>query len=196
MKSRSRTERWPRRVAWGGLTLAVVALHGLALDTWSPAGAFTGGRAQPDAHVSVRVVSVPPVLTRAAAVMVPTPAARPSSSRPPPAPRPAPDAPPSPFLHADRLDRRPTPVSAPDARWLDTLASQPISGLPLRLRLFITAAGDVVAVEPIEVSELDVFALPALEAMFRDTAFLPGRHQGRDVASQIELELHLDGAGP
>lgn len=83
-------------------------------------------------------------------------------------------------------------MSAPDARWLDALANQPISGLPLRLRLFITAVGEVVAVEPVEVSELDAFALPTLAAMFRDTAFLPGRHQGRDVASQIELELQLD----
>ena len=39
------------------------------------------------------------------------------------------------------------------------------SALPLRLRLFITAAGEVVAVEPVEVSELDAFALPALEAV-------------------------------
>jgi hypothetical protein len=83
-------------------------------------------------------------------------------------------------------------MSAPDPQWLDTLADQPISGLPVRLRLFITAAGTVVGVEPVEISELDAFALPALQAMFRDTAFVPGRYQGRDVASQIELELQLD----
>jgi len=100
------------------------------------------------------------------------------------------------FLPADRLDRRPTPVSAPDLRWLDALADQPVSGLPLRLRLFITAAGEVVAVEPVEVSELDAFALPALEAMFRDTAYVPGRYQGRDVASQIDLEVQLDSGLP
>lgn len=68
--------------------------------------------------------------------------------------------------------------------------------MPLRLRLLVTAAGEVVSVEPVQVSELDAFALPALQAMFRDTAFLPGRYQGRDVASEIELELHLDGQAP
>jgi hypothetical protein len=87
-------------------------------------------------------------------------------------------------------------VSAPDLRWLDALAEQPISGLPVRVRLFVSATGSVVGVEPVEISELDAFVLPALEAMFRGTAFVPGRYQGRDVASQIELELQLDSAPP
>lgn len=100
------------------------------------------------------------------------------------------------FLPASWLERRPTPLSAPDPRWLDELANQPGSGLPLRLRLLITAAGEVVGVEPVQVSALDAFALPALQAMFRDTAFLPGRYQGRDVASQIDLELQLDEPAP
>ena len=159
------------------------------------------GRATPDVVLSVRTAVLPatPVTSAATvAVHVRSPAPVPA---PPvkPATRTvddtAPDEPatsPVTFLPADRLDRRPTPVSAPDLRWLDALADQPVSGLPLRLRLFITATGEVVAVEPVEVSELDAFALPALEAMFRDTAYVPGRYQGRDVASQIDLEVQLD----
>jgi hypothetical protein len=177
--------------------LPVLALHVLVLGAWPAVG--PGGRpsaqAGSGAVATVRLMATRPAPAAIAAPGVrTTPSALPRTS--PPAPQAEAAAPPSPFLPARVLDRRPAPVSAPDPRWLDELAHQPGSGLPLRLRLFITAAGEVVGVEPVEVSALDAVALPALQAMFRDTAFLPGRVQGRDVASQIELELHLDGIAP
>jgi hypothetical protein len=170
--------------------LPVLALHVAALAHWP--------------HRVGMVPASPPTLQRVTArtlVQQPTPAPAPALEQPRPARTPRPDrrasdaSPTGLFLPASALDRRPTPVSTPDPRWLDTLVDQPISGLPLRVRLFITAEGQVVRVEPVEVSALDAVALPALDAMFRDTAFLPGRHQGRDVASQIELEVQLDAPG-
>ena len=170
--------------------------HLLALDVGLVTRVAPRGVATPDVVLSVRTAVLPATPAAPAPVRSPAPIPAPPVK---PATRTvddtAPDEPatsPVTFLPADRLDRRPTPVSAPDLRWLDALADQPVSGLPLRLRLFITAAGEVVAVEPVEVSELDAFALPALEAMFRDTAYVPGRYQGRDVASQIDLEVQLD----
>jgi hypothetical protein len=170
-----------------GLALPVLALHVTALAHWP--------------HSVGTVPTAPPTLPRVTArtlVERPAPAPVPVLEQPHPIRTPRPDhraSDPSPaglFLPASALDRRPTPVSTPDPRWLDALADQPISGLPLRVRLSITAEGQVVGVEPVEVSALDAVALPALDAMFRDTAFLPGRRQGRDVASQIELEVRLD----
>lgn len=188
------------------LGLPVLALHVLALAMWPKAGAVErrpAALAQPGGTVLVRAFAAqvppatrPPENTPAMPVRTPSPDATRRPTPPAAMAQTEPAAPPGPFLPASGLDRRPTPVSAPDTRWLDALANQTGSGLPLRLRLFITAAGEVVEVEPVQVSELDTFALPALQAMFRDTAFLPGRVQGRDVASQIELELRLDGAVP
>lgn len=205
MKSPLPTERRPgRRVSFGlVLGLPVLALHVLALDLWPKAGVIErrpAALAQPGGAVLVRTVAarpsqvaMPPEHTPPPPVRAPSPGTTSRPTSPATVTQAEPAAPPSPFLPASGLDRRPTPVSAPDPRWLDTLANQTASGLPLRLRLFITAAGEVVDVEPVQVSELDHFALPALQAMFRDTAFLPGRVQGRDVASQMELEIQLDG---
>lgn len=182
------------------MVLAVSLGHLLALDVGLVTRVAPRGVAKPDVVLSVRTEVLSATPAAPAPVRSPAPIPAPPVK---PATRTvdntAPDGPASPpvtFLPADRLDRRPTPVSAPDLRWLDALADQPVSGLPLRLRLFITAVGDVVAVEPVEVSELDAFALPALEAMFRDTAYVPGRYQGRDVASQIDLEVQLDSGLP
>ena len=176
--------------------LAVSTGHLLALDVGLVTRMAPRGVAKPDVVLSVRTEVLPATTAAPAPVRspapIPAPPVKPATGTvDDPAPN-EPANPPVTFLPADRLDRRPTPVSAPDLRWLDALADQPVSGLPLRLRLFVTAAGEVVAVEPVEVSELDAFALPALEAMFRDTAYVPGRYQGRDVASQIDLEVQLD----
>ncbi|WP_338416852.1 hypothetical protein [uncultured Sphaerotilus sp.] len=208
MKFRSRTERRQgQRIGLGlVLGLPVLALHVLALEMWPKVDAVErrpATLAQPGGTVLVRTVAaripqaaISPENTHAMPARAPFPNASPNAAPPTAVTQAEPAAPPSPFLPASGLDRRPTPVSAPDPRWLDALANQTGSGLPLRLRLFITAAGEVVDVEPVQVSELDGFALPALQAMFRDTAFLPGRVQGRDVASQMELEIQLDGQTP
>ncbi len=176
-----------------GLALPVLALHVTALAHW-PHSVGTVPTAPPTPpRVTARTL-----VEHSAPAPAPAMAPAPVLEQPYPIRTPRPDhraSDPSPaglFLPASALDRRPTPVSTPDPRWLDALADQPISGLPLRVRLSITAEGQVVGVEPVEVSALDAVALPALDAMFRDTAFLPGRRQGRDVASQIELEVRLD----
>lgn len=205
MKSPSPTERRQGRRVGVGLVLGltVLALHVLALEMWPQAGEVEGHTAAPaQSGTTVRVRTVaartpqaamPPEHMHATPLRAPSPRTTPRPTPPATVPQTEPAAPPSLFLPANGLDRRPTPVSAPDPRWLDALANQTGSGLPLRLRLFITAAGEVVDVEPVQVSALDSFALPALQAMFRDTAFLPGRVQGRDVASQMELEIQIGG---
>lgn len=114
---------------------------------------------------------------------------------PPAAPAPVP-APADEHLPPERLDLRPVPVSAPDPSWLDTVADQPATGLPIRVRLRIDRRGQVVGVEALEVAELDRGLLPAIEAMFRHTGYRPGRLGGRDVASRIDVELRLSPLPP
>jgi hypothetical protein len=120
---------------------------------------------------------------------------RPPSPTPPTAPA-APTADGNPlagFWPADQLDRRALPVAAPETSMLD---GAQLSGLPLRLRLFIDAQGRVVAVQPQHITPDDEAALPRLRAMFCATAFVPGRLQGRDVPSFTDIELGLETIEP
>jgi hypothetical protein len=123
------------------------------------------------------------------------PARRPGSAAPAvPAAAPLVEAAPlAGFWPADQLDRRALPVAAPETSMLD---GAQLSGLPLRLRLFIDAQGRVVAVQPQHITPDDEAALPRLQAMFSATAFVPGRLQGRDVPSFTDIELGLETIEP
>ncbi len=114
------------------------------------------------------------------------------SSPAPAAPSPAAATPPGEntpqagYLPAHQLDWPALPRSAPDTTLLD---GQALSGLPLTLRLYIDARGRVTTVDALVLADDDRPALPALQAMFRATAYSPGRRQGRDVASYVDLAL-------
>ena len=90
------------------------------------------------------------------------------------------------YLPSNMLERRATPVSEPDIAELQGVTT---SGLPVRLRIFINRFGQVVEVEAFEVGPLDDDFSIALREMFLRTAFLPGRRDGVDVASYLDIEL-------
>lgn len=80
------------------------------------------------------------------------------------------------------------PKSAPDSASLAGVAS---SGLPIRLRLFVDARGVVAKVEVLHANEFDAEAVARLKEVFRATGFIPGRFNGVDVASYMDIELSL-----
>lgn len=131
-----------------------------------------------------------PLQIRLAAPQPPAPPERAPRQGPPPevaaAPRHA-----ASDTAAEGIDLPPRPVSAPDPTLLETLAAQPLSGLPLRLALDIDASGRLVGLEVLQIEPIDTVALPALQRMFEATRFLPARRDGRDVAARLEIELQL-----
>ena len=79
----------------------------------------------------------------------------------------------------------PHPRSAPDLEQLQGLA---FSGLPMRIRLLIDDHGRVTEVKVLETSEADNVTAAVLR-VFEQTAFVPARRNGTDVASELDIEL-------
>jgi len=93
------------------------------------------------------------------------------------------------YWPAEQLTWPALPRSAPDTALLD---GQALSGLPLRLRLYIDATGRVQRVEALQIAMQDRPALSALQAMFLNTAYSPGRLHNHDVASYTDLVLGVE----
>jgi hypothetical protein len=87
------------------------------------------------------------------------------------------------------LDVPPMPRSAPDEQYVEHVHR---SGLPIQVRLYIDAIGSVTETRLLGAAPGDEEAAEQVMAMFRDTAFSPGRLQGREVASFIDIELVLE----
>jgi hypothetical protein len=134
----------------------------------------------PDRTLLARGGPPRPVAPRSAAVAPPHPATAGSASAPPALPR---------YLPTEALDVKPMPRSAPDERHVDSV---PRSGLPIRVRVFVEAEGSVSAVNVLSHAPGDEDAAHSMAEMFRETAFIPGRLTGRDVASFIDIELVLE----
>lgn len=98
------------------------------------------------------------------------------------------DTPPAPaaLTHwpAGLLDRAALPYSEPDWQALDGCVT---SGLPLRLRLYISARGEVERVQALQVAAEDEELLQRLDAVFRATRYVPGRRENADVASYTDI---------
>ena len=92
-------------------------------------------------------------------------------------------------LPTSALDLPPMPRSAPDEQYVEHVHR---SGLPIKVRLFIDASGSVTETSLLGAAPGDEDAAEQVVAMFRDTAFSPGRLQGREVASFIDIELVLE----
>jgi hypothetical protein len=92
-------------------------------------------------------------------------------------------------LPTSALDIPPMPRSAPDEQYVEHVHR---SGLPIRVRLYIDATGSVTETSLLGAAPGDEEAADQVMAMFRDTAFSPGRLQGREVASYIDIELVLE----
>lgn len=95
----------------------------------------------------------------------------------------------SPHLPTSELDVRPMPRSAPNEAYVESVHK---SGLPIRVRLFIEPSGMVSMVDVLGVASGDEDAAAQVVAMFRDTAFVPGRRRGVDVPSFVDIEIVLE----
>ncbi len=87
------------------------------------------------------------------------------------------------------LDVPPMPRSAPDEQYVEHVHR---SGLPIQVRLFIDSSGSVTETSLLGAAPGDEEAAEQVMVMFRKTAFSPGRLQGREVASFIDIELVLE----
>lgn len=180
------------------LGAGVLLAHALLLQALQPPPVRATA---PPAPAPWQVRLVPPALAP-----MPPPAARPpraAAARPGPArgrPGPPPDTPTDTLTDiATDTEARPDiaarPVSAPDLGLLEqdqALAELLPSGLPMRLRLTIDASGQLDGLEALQIDDGDRALLPALQRMFAATRFLPARRGGREIASQLDIELRLD----
>ncbi len=91
------------------------------------------------------------------------------------------------FWQSSDLDFRALPMAAPDTTPLHGIAWG--ADRPLRLRLSITAQGQVVDVVSLDAEPPPADVLAALEAMFKSTPFMPARRRGQDVASLQNIDI-------
>lgn len=183
-----------------GTGIGVALLLALTLHTavaWWLTGRVASGDAtatssRAQARMAAALQLVPP---RMAALRVPSVAVdaavlpgRAAPARPPAPERVVPLAPVAePYRSSRELDRGAMPRSAPD---ISLLTGLPLSGLPMRLRLFIDRSGTVDEVKVLQASE-DEAVLAQVRRMFLATAFVAGRLHGVDVASYKDIELTL-----
>ncbi|PFH10034.1 hypothetical protein BCF11_2439 [Collimonas sp. PA-H2] len=92
------------------------------------------------------------------------------------------------FYGPQEVDKGALPYSAPDP---DLLTGAVVSGLPIRVRLYIDASGMVAGVEQLQALADDQPALERIERMLRGTAFMPARLAGTDVNSYQDLEFRI-----
>jgi hypothetical protein len=65
------------------------------------------------------------------------------------------------------------------------------SGLPIRLRLYIDAAGAVANIEVLQASEQDAEVVGRMKTMFYETQFLAAKRAGIEVASYMDIEVDV-----
>jgi hypothetical protein len=92
-------------------------------------------------------------------------------------------------LPTSALDVSPMPRSSPDEAQVESVTH---SGLPIRVRLFVEADGRVSEANVLSHTPGDEDAALRVATMFQQTAFIPGRLAGRDVASFIDIEVVLE----
>lgn len=117
--------------------------------------------------------------------------ARPAMGAQPRPAEPEGSARPADFVPSSALDTPVVPMSAPDTSRLDGLS---FSGQRILLRLFIDGTGRVQDIHTLQSAPEDAPAVEQIKAMLRDTAYIPGRLQGKQVAVQLDLELQLSSA--
>jgi hypothetical protein len=198
-----------RRLVLGGLTLACVMAHAAVLVGWHTA--HSSGDSQ--SSLQIQAVALQTRTLQESAAVPPIPFHQPAS-RVPPIQRTVPraaaphelettgnsakeatDAPvvtetaTAEHLPTRVLDMPPMPRSAPDEQFVDDTHK---SGLPIRVRVFVEDDGKVSSVDLLNAAPGDEGSAERVMAMFRETAFSPGRRQGRDVPSFIDIEIVLE----
>ncbi len=92
------------------------------------------------------------------------------------------------FYPREMLDRPALPRSDVDSDMLEGLE---LSGLPIRVRVYIDELGRVVDAKISIASELDARTLDAVRSMFLATRYIAARHDGRDVASYQDVQIEI-----
>lgn len=199
--------RWPAVACTAGvLAVHIALLAALSHHRWTgAAGPGTGARGGPHLVLldaaRVAALSRPGAPDGAASVAQPASAASvsdtkalptadasaasaaaPSTARPT-----APEAGVGIYRPSTALDFPIRPRSAPD---ISVLAGIAWSGLPLRVRLFIDAAGTVVDVQVLQSTEQDAL-IERVRQMFLATGFTAGIENGKPVPCYKDIELTI-----
>jgi hypothetical protein len=90
------------------------------------------------------------------------------------------------YWPARDVDRLALPIAPPDLAWLSGQAWQ---GGPIRVRLAISAQGQVSQVQVLLAPVGAQGVLDALQTALLATPFMPARKTGQDVASVQDIEL-------
>lgn len=189
--------RW---LALAGLTVVCVLVHGLIFKVWTgpmPAALVAAQGPAPAAVltrfiVEARALQPAAPLTQVVRLAAVAPARAANRSRDdatPAADAAAPLLSQAFHLPSDALDIGPMPKSSPDERYVEEVHR---SGLPILVRLFVESDGVVSSAQVLSNAPGDETAAQSVVAMFRDTAFIPGRLAGRDVAAYIDIEIVLE----
>lgn len=189
-------------LAKAGPAAATLAAHAMLLALAFAPPAVHEAAPEPRPWLQVRLLpapSLPPAVPAALSVRwagrwtgkpaspIPAPAQLMPSLGGPTIPDQMPDAAGVPvYLPSSLLDRRPAPVTEPDFRMLGRASTH---GIPVRLRLYIDRLGRVVAVLPLTALDRDTAFVAEVAAMFRATAFIPGRRDGVDTAAFMDIDL-------
>lgn len=91
------------------------------------------------------------------------------------------------YFPVNLLDRGPLPKSEPDLLHIN---EKSVTNRPIKLRIYIDRFGKVDNVATLIADELDDDFARAAAEIFRATVFLPGRMQGVDVATFIDIEVN------
>ena len=91
------------------------------------------------------------------------------------------------YFPVSLVDRGPLPKSEPD---LLRINEKSVTNRPIKLRIYIDRFGKVDHVATLIADELDDDFARAVAEIFRATVFLPGRLQGVDVATFIDIEVN------
>lgn len=78
--------------------------------------------------------------------------------------------------------------------YVDSLKDVPSSGLPIKVRVYISRFGHVIKIEPLSVSELDSTVIIKLTEILEQTGYLPAKKDGLNVDSYQDLEFLINHA--
>ncbi|GAB7127940.1 hypothetical protein JCM19000A_24470 [Silvimonas sp. JCM 19000] len=92
----------------------------------------------------------------------------------------------SPFIDAGSLDIKPLPGSNPDFK---SVLKTPGTGLPVLLRIYVLPNGEVYRVTITQADPEDKARADALITAFKNTRFIPGRLNGKDAATWLDLQF-------
>lgn len=87
------------------------------------------------------------------------------------------------------IERKALPISNIDQ---SMLGNTYISGLPIKLRIYVNAFGNVTKVEQLAVMEQDQELAKKLEYLLFNTKFLAAKKDGFDVSSYQDMELSME----